>query len=145
MKVLKGPWNESFRNDPTKIMKIQVDLKSAAFGLAVGLAVLLIICICQRNGRYLATMNSNGFIIVTDTQTGHVWVNRWFTVSEKGRWDASHTLPVKSAIWTPPSDLLDQIAATNAQPNTLSRDQADAFLDKTNPFDQFDKSPSTGR
>jgi hypothetical protein len=95
-------------------MKIQIDLKSAAFGLAIGLAVLLIVCIYQRNGRYMATINSNGFIIVTDTQTGHVWGNRWFTVSKKGQWDAPHTLPVKSGIWTPPqSDLLDQIAATN--------------------------------
>jgi hypothetical protein len=96
----------------SRVMRIQIDPKSAGLGFAVGLLALLVVYAHQRNGRFLATMNSNGFIIVTDTQTGHVWVNNFGSVREAGQWNAPNTLPVKSAIWTPP-DLLDQIAATN--------------------------------
>jgi hypothetical protein len=91
---------------------MKIDLKSAALGLAVGLLALLVVCVYQRNGRYLATMNGNGWIIVTDTQNGRVWANYFGTVRQAGQWNARNTLPVKSTIWTPP-DLLDQIAATN--------------------------------
>lgn len=89
-------------------MKIQIDPKSAVFGFAIGLVALLIVCACQRNGRYLATMNGNGWIIVTDTESGDVWANNFWTVRETGQWNSRKTLPVAFR-----PDLLDQIAATN--------------------------------
>ncbi len=56
-------------------MKSNIDLKSAAVGLVVGIAVMLVVGAESRsnyNGRYQVS-SAQGFAVIVDSQTGQAW------------------------------------------------------------------------
>ena len=62
-------------------MKIQIDLKSAVGGLAVGIAAMFVIgadSSPNQIGRYRISNSSSGsgdFITLVDTKTGEIWAH----------------------------------------------------------------------
>lgn len=77
-------FSEAFvgKTKPLNNMKTQIDIKSAAIGLVVGIAAIFAIGAANStdsNGRYQVTVapgsnpNQAGFAIMVDTQTGKAW------------------------------------------------------------------------
>jgi len=77
--IKKDSRRKKTKTTKTKTMKIQIDLKSAVCGLAVGIAIMLVVgadSYSKETGRYQishAGDGGNSFITVIDTKTGEVW------------------------------------------------------------------------
>ena len=78
-------------------MKIHLDLKSAAFGLAIGVLAMLATgagISSGDTGRYQVSGGEQGCAVMVDTRTGQAWAFQPSTTSQWKRdanfWDAKH-------------------------------------------------------
>ena len=70
-----------------QIMKIQIDLKSAAIGLIIGTTAMFILGDATRPneiGRYQVS-SAREFVTIIDTQTGEAWGLQTSTAGENGK------------------------------------------------------------